>query len=374
MNRLRFCLLFPLFLAALAGCSSLRRDAPPLADGFSAREFAKADAGSPLAVSRNGALATVSKKSVLLLDGAGVGRELAEGGAYALCFSPGGNRLAAALPAGDRTFLRLFDREGKVVGEATIPERVTSLAWRSETQLLASALAADNLAPDARLTSRLYLWDGSTPPAATVLNEVPLSSALAKLSAETIFGSLSLAVSPYGDEIAYGSLNCPPVFAPCQTITVRHLESGRERVVGKTAPGSGGPVYLPDGESLLVGETRGLTRRLSIPDGRELEAWPSPGNRPAVSPSGDYLFLDGSIYRNGRTVFSLPTGSQGVFLPDGSGLAISYGGKIYLITGFKDRGAPEPPADLDRLLRLRRLRSLGLISEREYRGRKAGLP
>lgn len=371
MNRFRLLALFPFILGSLADCT-VATQGTLLPDGFAVRELSKADAGAPIAASGNGRLAAISKGTLLMIGSDGVARELAQGAATALCFSPGGEKLAAALPAQGHTFLRLFDRQGRPFAEATIPETITSMTWRSESQLLAAALGVGNVEAGCELTSLLYLWDGLTPPVATTLSRVTVPPAEAKRLEHDLLRTLSLDISPYGDEIAYGSLKTRPNFAPYQSIAVRRLEDGAEREVGKTSVGSGGPLYTPDGESLLVGDDHALTRRLSIPDGREIYAWPAPGDYPAISPSGAFTFLDGRVYENGRTLFSFPTRSRGAFLPDGSGLAVSYDGKLYLLSGLKDQ-APGPRANLEQLLRLRRLRSLGLISEQEYRRQKAGL-
>ena len=66
--------------------------------------------------------------------------------------------------------------------------------------------------------------------------------------------------------------------------------------------------------------------------------------------------------------------------PDASGLALaategvatfalSHKGKVYLLSGLRD-GAAARPAALERILKLRRLRSQGLISDAEYQQQK----
>lgn len=366
--------LLPLIACGFTGCTTLTHGAPPLPDGFTIREVARADAGAPFAVSRAGALAAVQRGTIAWIDPEGAARAIAQGSASALSFSPSGQRLAAALPGEEKTVLRLFDREGKVLGETTVPERITSLAWRSETQLLAAGLGITRFSFGSGLASRLYQWDGNTPPAGTTMSDVTVRAPLAKLPEETLQKTLLLALSPYGDEIAYSALKDPPVFTPFLKISVRHLESGAEKEVGKTSVGSGGVLFTPDGESLLVSDAQALTRRLTIPDGRETDAWPSPGSHPALSPSGSHVFLDGRLYQGGRSIASFAPQARGAFLPDGSGLAISCDGRLYLVSGLKDRAAqPLTPAP-QRLLDLRRLRSLDLISEQEYRAQKKKVP
>jgi len=374
MSGFRFiALLLPVILCGLAGCTTLMQGAP-LPEGFALKKVTKADRGTPFAVNRSGAFAAISKGGIEITDPDGSGRKIAREAASALCFSPAGDRLAAALPTENGTMLRLFDLEGNVIGETAIPERVTSIAWRSEQQVLAASLSIKKFTFGSELTSRLYQWDGLTPPAAVTLSDVTVRPPVGKLPPEQLFNSLSIAVSPYGDEIAYSQLKDPPLFTPYLRIAIRHLETGAEREVGKTSVGSGGILYTPDGESLLVGDAQSLTRKLSLPEGKELYAWPSPGSHSALSPSGSYTFLDGLLYQDGRTIATFPPQTRGAFLPDGSGLVLSYDGKVFLVSGLKDRAAALPTEDLDRLLKLRRLRSMGLITEKEYRAQKQKEP
>ena len=359
-----------LTFCAVTGCTPVMKTSK-LPDGFMVRKLAKADPGTPFAVNRTGSLAAVSEGAIEVIDREGTARPIAQGAATALCFSPSGDKLAAALPAGQKTILRMFDSEGKVIGEATVPEPVTSIAWRSEKQVLAAALAINKHTFGSELATILYLWDGSNPPVATPLNSVTVRPHVAAMPKEALLQSLNMAVSPYGDEIAYTTLKDPPMFNPYLRIVTRHIESGSEREVGKTSMGSGGPLYTPDGESLVVGDMDSLTRRLAIPDGKELDAWPFPGSYPALSPSGAYIFLDGRLYLKSREVASFPPEARAAFLPDGSGIALSYQGDLYLLSGLKDQPAPALQADMERLLKLRRLRSMGLISEKEYRAAKA---
>jgi hypothetical protein len=369
----------------LSGCTPFLQ-VSQIPEDFEVKTIAKVDADAPFAVNRSGGFAAVYDDALETIAPEGTISKIAEGAVIALCFSPSGDRLAAAvpalappgqpaLPAGSKTVLRLFDRQGSVVAETTVPERITSITWRSEAQLLATAASIKRFSFGTEVISRLYLWDGTNPPVATTLGDVTVRRPLAKQPDEELSMNFNLAVSPLGDEIAYSSLKDPPLFSPYLSIVIRHLETGAEREVGKTSLGSAGPIYTPDGESLLVNDTQAMTRRLAIPDGREMDAWPSSGRYPALSPSGSYLFLDGRLYQGGRLVASFPSQTRGLFLPDGSALAISYQGKLYLVSGLKDQAAaPLPPADLERLLKLRRLRSLGLITEKEYKAQKVKRP
>lgn len=358
-----------LISSTLTGCATLLQTTP-LPEGFALKKVAKSEPGTPFAANRRGSLASVTGNGIEITDADGSSRTISGDKATLLCFSPGGNRLAAATPTDNGTVVRLFDLEGKLLGETAIAERVTSMTWRTGEELLAASLTIKKFTFGAQLTSRLYQWDGQTAPLATTLSDVTVRPPVGKIPQEVLYRSLILAVSPYGDEIAYSSLRDPPLFTPYLKVATRHIETGAEHDVAKTSIGSGNIIYTPDGESLIVSDAQAMTRRISVPGGKETFAWPSPGSNAALSPSGNYTFLDGQLYHEGKTIVSFPPQTRGAFLPDGSGLAVSYEGKLYLVTGLRDKASAPPSADMDRLLKLRRLRSQGLITEQEYQAQK----
>jgi len=368
-------LLLPLVLSTLTGCAAATLKSSALPEGFAVRNLAKVDAGAPFSVSRTGSFAVTSGGTLQVIDPSGApGRRFAPAPASDLSFSPGGDRLAAAFPSADQSALRLFDLQGQTLAEARVPGRVTFIVWRSEKELLATALVIRRRSFGSELISTLYRWDTVAPPVATVLNDLTVRPAVGKLPDPLLYKSLRLALSPYGDEIAYSTLKDPPLFTPHLAISLRHLESGAERLVAETGIGSGGLAYLPDGDSLLVGDSQALTRRVTLPDGKETDAWPSAGDRLALSPSGSYLLLDGRLFQGSREIASFPSDSEASFLPDGSGIAISQGGALFLVTGLKDPKRPAEPGEPGRILELRRLRMLGLITEKEFKAKKSQVP
>lgn len=354
-----------LTLGSLAGCATTMPARVP--EGFQVKPIAGSDAGTPFDAGRRGAIASVTGGSVLLTDLQGQSVTIAQTAAVALSFSPAGDRLALALDAGNATLLRIVDTTGRTVGETKIPGKVTSVAWRSEKELLAGVLNIKKLSFGSQMTSRLFRWDGSAAPLATILNDVTLRPQVASLPDELLYNQLIIAISPYGDEIAFTSLKDPPLFAPYLKVFIRDLESGSGSEIGQAPLGKGKVIYTPDGESLVIGDANDATRSISLPEGKELESWPSAANNPALSPSGAYLLLNGRLYQKGKEIATFPSESRGSFLPDGSGLAVSYRGKLYLVSGLKDALPPALPAELERVLKLRRLRSQGLITDKEYR-------
>lgn len=365
----RFPLIAALFaVALLAGCAATLKGAR-VPEGFQITRIAGSDPGAPFDVSQSGALASVSAGKIEITEQNGNITSIPDTPAGALCFSPAGDRLAAALPSAGETTLRLYDAAGKMVAEARVPGRVTSLAWRSGQELLAGALTIKKFSFGSDLKSWLYRWDGTTAPAATLLANVTLRPKVARMPEEMLYNQLFIAVSPYGDEIAYSTLKDPPVFSPYLKVSIRNLETGGETEVAKTTMGAGKVAYTPDGEGLLVGDDKG-TGKISLRELKKVANWPSAARSPAISPSGAYTFLDAQLYLDDRVSATFPSGSRGIFLPDGSGLALSHQGALYLVSGLDDRPAPTLPSDLDRLLKLRRLKSQGLITEGEYQKEK----
>lgn len=354
-----------LALGFLAGCAATLPAQLP--EGFLVQPIARSDADAPFDAARNGALATVAQGTVELTDALGKSVSLGQTGATALSFSPAGDRLAVTLPEPNGTLLRILDRGGKLLGETRIHGKVTSIVWRSEKELLAGAVSIRRRSFGAQMTSHLFQWDGNAAPLATVLNDVTLRPQVGNLPDDLLYNQLIIAVSPYGDEIAYTTLKDPPLFAPYLKVLVRNIEAGTVSEVGQAPIGKGKVVYTPDGESLVIGDANDATHRVSLPEGKELESWSTPANNPAVSRSGRYLLLDGHLYQKGKEIASFPPESRGAFLADGSGLVVSYRGNLYLVSGLKDSAAPALPGDLERRLKVRRLRSQGLINDQEYR-------
>ena len=362
-------LLFTLFLAALTGCAATLPTSP-LPDGFAVKTFTKVDTGEPFAVNRAGVFAAVVEGNLQIIEPSGApGRSIAPAPATELRFSPDGTRLAAVFATSNQSLLRIFDLQGKSLSEALLSGRVTSIAWRSDKELLATSLTIKKFSFGSELVSVLYRWDTVAPPLAIPLSDVTVRPNVAKLPEKELLRTLSMALSPYGDEIAYSALKDPPLFSSYLRIAVRHLDTGAEREVAETSIGSGGPVYMPDGESVLAGDAQALTHQLSLAEGKEINAWPTAGDRITLSPSGSYLLLDGSLYQGGREIASFPKESIGVFLTGGSGLALSARGFLFLVSGFQDPKPAGLSGDLVRTLELRRLHMLHLITDQEFKAR-----
>lgn len=369
MTILRLSLFFFLLaFSALAGCAPTLRTSQ-LPPGFSVQPLAKIDAGSAWAVNGNGRVAAVHENALNLVEPPPKpGIPVANTPPLVLTFSPKGDRLVAAFADGPKSSLRSYNLEGRLLAETKVPGRVTALLWRSDAEILATSLSLKSLSLGSELASYLVRWDLKGEPTQTLIFDVTVRPELAKLPETELYRTLSFALSPYGDEIAYTALKDPPLSPPYERVALRHLESGAEKVVAELPLFSGGPVYLPDGNHLLVG-AGAMTHKLKLPWGNEVDAWTSPGDQIAVSPSGRYLLLDNRLYQGNQELFSLPRRAMGNFLPDGSGLVVADGGNLFLVAGLNDQPRPALTGELDRILELRRQFMQGLIGDAEYKAR-----
>ncbi|MBU5615024.1 hypothetical protein [Geomonas azotofigens] len=352
-------------LFSLAGCAATLPAQLPA--GFQVKPAGRSDVGAPFQAGTKGAVAAVAQGAVELTDKQGRKVRLADRPATAISFSPGGEKVALVLPVQNATLLRIVDLEGKTLGETRVTGKVTSVAWRSENELLAGVLKITKFSFGSQMATHLLQWDGKSTPVDSTIIDITLRPQVASLPEDVLYDQLHIAVSPYRDEIAFTSLKDPPLFAPYLKVLVRNLDTGGGYEVGQVPLGAGKVFYTPDGESLVFAQGVEATRRVSLPEGKELETWGSPAINPAASPSGTYLLLDGHLYRKGKEIASVPPDARGSFLPDGSGLVLSYRGNLFHVSGLDDGAPAALRPDLERVLKLRRLRSQGLITEQEYR-------
>jgi WD40 repeat protein len=332
-------------------------------------KLATSDPGAPFAVSGQETVAVVSGAAVRIVNlKDGAVRDLAPVAPVALSFSPDGERLAIATFAKPTaSSLRIYDLQGKLLHEAEVGGRITRIIWRNDGELLAPALTIKKFTFGSEIISQLHRWDGTTPPKTELINDLTVKRKTGAWPAEMLYRTFSVDLSPYGDEIAYRTLKDPPLFPPYLSICIRHLETGKGGEVATTPTESDGPYYAPDGERVVVGSSQGLTRWIRLSDGNAVESYLASSVNIAVSPSAKLLLLDGQLFDGDKKIASFAPEVTGAFLPDGKRLLVSYQGALYLVSGLKDGPVPALPKDRERLLKLRRLRSMGLITQDEFK-------
>ena len=356
-------LLLVIAMGSFTGCATTMPAQLP--EGFRVQALARCDAGSPFDASVKGTVACVARGSLQLADLRGEEKSVPGNAARLLSFSPSGDRLALAIAPGESTVLRILDSSGNNLGETRVEGRVTSLVWRSEKELLAGALMVKKFSFGTQMASRLYRWDGKAKPEVTLLGDVTLRPKVARLPEALLYNQMIVALSPYRDEIAYTTVKDPPLFTPYLKVNVQNLSTGTGGSIAEAPLGAGKVVYAPDGESLVLGGSPG--RRISLPAGKDVETWSAAGAAPALSPSGAYLLLGGHLFHKKKDIASFPPDAAGIFLPDGTGVLIMYKERLYLVSGLRDEPPTPLAGDLERTLKLRALRSQGLITDAEYR-------
>lgn len=371
MQRKQFTtVLLAIFVVCATGCATLPYTVP-LPEGSSVRKLGSADADTPFALSRKGFVAAVSGGTLEIIRIAdGTVRKVAAEGITAVSFSPNGEKLALGTAEKGGNFLSLCDPDGALLARTEVTGRVIYLGWLPDQNLLAGSLLIKKFSFGSEMITEVYRWDGKERPAPDRINDITVRRRIDSWPEELLYGTFSMALSPYGDEIAFKTLKDPPLMAPYQLVLIRHLETCKQREITPALIGSDGPIYAPDGESIIIGGVEGKTRRLSLPEAKEIAVIGPESRHLAGSPNGSYLLSEGIFYEKERKSVTFPPEVRGVFSPDGTGLVLSYRGTLYLFSGLKDGPPPPPPKDPVQLLKLRRLRSLGLITNEEFNQEK----
>lgn len=374
---LPFSILFVIFLAVhISGCASLPV-AGPLPKGVSIRELCRADEGTPLAWHPAGESFLFARGALHRYDlkNGSITPFATETDPRTAAWSPDGLKLAVSYHQGSQSLLRMLDSSGKLLAESKVEGQITNVAWRSEDEILAAAVAVTSYSFGANFSGILYRWDGKGVPASKALVDTTLKVTTAAMPRQLLLNTFSFALSPFGDELAYMKLIDPPQYPSRLKLMLFNLQTGAEREVpADIALTSGGAAFSANGEHLYYGDGFDTTIRLDPWSGAKVITFPSPGNKIALSPANLHALLDGTLFRKEKSVASFPASAEGVFSPDGTRLLLNYDNHLYLISGLNEPpGATMAPAVKERLLLLRKWRSEGLISVSEFEEAKGRL-
>jgi len=277
--------------------------------------------------------------------------------------------LAVASVHGETASLRLVrsDAPGKGSGIESVEFDgvVTAMTW-SRTGLL-YALVNRHAYYQFGINQRTLLlrWRPGQEPTWEQLSDVTLDRSTPTLVGERFPFGPQLELSPLEDEILYSRLHDPPAFPAEYRVFVRHLETGKERMIGRHGLNGGEARLLPDGESALLAEGSFPLRKLPL-WGEGEEGLPLPSG-PTLEVAGELVYVGGGLYRGSERLWQLTRPFPGRFSPDGSRLAILSQGQLYVLDTAATTSGVEPPSPSAKLLKLRRLRALELISPAEYR-------
>lgn len=355
------------FLLA-TGCARLPLTAP-LPAGMEVFPVSRVEKGSPFAWEPAGRRVALVRDGLRIVTlASGEDQVASSASPAALAWTPDGESFAAAFPEKDVSFVRIFAMDGRRIGEARMEGRVGRLFWLPNGDILASSVKLDLHSFGGGMKATLYRWDGRGEPLGTTLGETTVKPLTLRDWGGLLYRTVNLSISPFGDEILYTRLYDPPAFSPYLKVILRHLESGREREIASVAITSGGGVFSPDGEEVLYGDGIRESRLVDPWRGVEVSSRPLPGRGIALSPGGRHILIDGRLFREGKEIAAFPPGSAGEFSPRGDRLLLSSEGRLYLVEGLgTEPSGPIVPVVRERLLKLRRWRSEGLITPEEYR-------
>lgn len=367
LHVLNLCL--ALFLSgAVTGCAHLQMHGmlPP---GATVAEIGKCDVQAPFDLDAKGEeIAFADGGLRIRTPGSGRSRLISADSPCALAWSPDGRRIAAAFCRDNAGSLRIYGVEGGLLAEVGINGRITGLAWRSMTEILAFDVRIKQFTFGANLAETILQWDGTGKPKELASIESTLRPSTMKEWKDFFMRSLTLRLSPQRDEILYASVKDPPAFTPYLRIVLHNLESGKGREIAKVSLDSGGAVFLGAGEAVLIGDGNSGSRVLDPWGDRVLRSIPTPGREMAVSPGGRYEMLDGTLYREGVRTASFQDSCKGLFSGNGGHLAMECDSRLYMISGLgEDLPAQRESGEIARLKELKKWLSEGLITPQDYR-------
>jgi len=269
--------------------------------------------------------------------------------------------LAVASSENARYQIRLLDHRGDIQQIAAGEGVVVDLGWGQDQTLLILVMRHVYFRFGTNQRSFLLTWRPGSDISEKLLADVTLKpSTLRQLSSSFPFGP-RLQISPLGDELVYSRLHDPPAFGASYRVVVRHLATGKERLLGVEKLAGGISVLLSDGESLLFFDGSSRLVRLGLWSDKQAVVQDQAVH--FVDAVGDWLYVDGRLYSGPQQVWQLPQAYPAVFSPDGSHLAVSAHKNLYVIS---TSARVAPPGRSPELLKLRRLRALGLISNDDY--------
>jgi len=361
---------FVLFLLGIVtgGCAHLQMNGT-LPPGATVADIGRCDEHAPFDLDAQGERIAFADGG-LKVYGAESGRShtISPDSPCALAWSPDGRRIAAAFCRDNAGSLRIYGEGGELQAEAEVPGRITGLAWRSATEILAFNVRMTQFSFGANLAEIIVQWDGAGKPKEVASTDSTLKPVTIKQWNDVFTHRLAFRLSPQRDEILYASVNDPPAFTPYLRIVLHNLESGKGREIAKASLDSGGGVFWGAGKAVLVGDGESGSQVLDPWGDKVVRTIPSPGRELAVSPGGRYLMLDGALYREGSRAVTFQETCRALFSAAGGRLAMVCDNRLYLVSGLEEKLPAQPGSgESARLKELRKWLSEGLITFQDYR-------
>lgn len=359
-------ILLSLSLVLMVGCTSSILPLEISGSNLQVRPIARVSAAGPMAISADGRMVAWGGKVLTLVDLETNQRfEPLSLAPDSLCWSPDGSLLAAALYHDGQAQLQVLDRNGTLVYEQALPGRVFRLRWPQAGGLMAGALQADSYKFGTHVTEHLLRWDDLWQVTDIPLYETTLMPITMARLGEHLYQTFDFDLSPLGDEVLYTRVHAPPAFSSTRHLILHNLRSGEERQVANLPLLGGTGRLAADAESVLVVDGQGTIKKQDLWSGALRQQWP--GSRFDYSAATDLLIADGRLFLDQLEFFDLPEASSAQFSLGGKFILIAWHKSLYRLEGYSVAAVPElEPEILERLLKLRYLRSRGLIEPNEY--------
>ena len=360
----RLVLLSAFFTVVIAGCAAV----PPVTDlpsDYQLNQVGSLGKGDAVAWHPDGERFSATGKRLVVGSVDGNLVTIDGDDPAAIAWSPTGAVLAASFIDGTETTVRLYDVDTwNKIAEIAVEGRARDLAFIDDTALLIASVLLKEYSFGANYTVRLYTWRQNEPLAYdTIADTSPLKSFLEALG-DSIYDSVHLQISPFRDEILYTKLLLTPNAGRKAQLVVRHLATGRERIVAALPATSSGGRYLAKGDAIFFSDGAYQSIKGSIWGTEPYETY-LPGLRLEISPGGRYKLIDNALLKDREEILKFKVLDSAAFSPDGSKLLLLADGTLFLLSFFDDAVVDRPSAT-PKLLELRSWRSEGLISPQEF--------
>jgi hypothetical protein len=352
-----------------SGCTHHLQMSGVLPSGASVSEIGNCDATAPFDLDMKG-------ENIVFADGglkiqnliSGRSRMICPDTPSALAWSPDGRRIAAAFSRENEGALRLYGFEGELQAEVKVSGNISSIAWRSTTEVLAMNIRVTHFSFGANITEALLQWDGVSDPKRLIFFDNTLKPSTVKQGKDYLIGRLTFKLSPLGDEVLFVNVIDPPLYPTYFRIMLHNIDSGKAREIAKVSLDSGGGAFLGAGESILFGDGEHQSQISDPWKDIILRTIPTPGREVAVSSGGRYMMLDGNLYFEGTRTASFQESCRSSFSGFGGHMAVECGDRLYLVSGLKeDLPAQFQSKEIARIKELHKLLSEGLITHQDYR-------
>lgn len=359
-------LIVSLFFAACAQAPRalpLSSSAPLLAQPL----FAAPQDPFDVALNNSGSYLALAGKNLELYDlQSGAHQTLLAQRVDALCWSYDGNFLAVAVQKANQSVLTIYTAVGRLQTEHSVPGRVSRLQWLKEQPLVASLLEHKTYKFGTHLKASLAQVDRQGSMEILPLYETTINPATAARLGENLFRLFATDLSALGDEVLYARIFAPPAFAAQRRILIRNLASGAERQLAEISLEKGGARLLADGETALVFNGSNQVEQLEL--WQEAQKASFAATDFSYNAASDWLILDDHLQsRDKQFLLNLPPLAQHWFSANGQHGALNSDGYLYLLANLGVREKPELPRQLrEPWQTLRKLRSSGLIDEKDY--------